>query len=214
MNNKNDSVKIILIIAIVVIAGYFLFKTMSNRQAGQAGLVVVGTPVHTEGSPCTLPDGTQGVYDANGSCVHASPPYFWVTFEFSFLEDWYISSSGHGKWYTMAYTGNNGGTTGGTQLLWGQGNCPTILPSQTSKCVSMKLPGGMTPATLDLGMRTKVGQQLSSVGFGGDLAIARQASSQDINVLAALSTLKGLGTSTTGLKAFSVTASSTMPVAK
>ena len=36
---KSDSLKVILIIVLVAVAGFFLYKTMSNRQAGQAGLV-------------------------------------------------------------------------------------------------------------------------------------------------------------------------------
>ena len=36
---KNDSLKVILIVVLVAVAGFFLYKTMSNRQVGQAGLV-------------------------------------------------------------------------------------------------------------------------------------------------------------------------------
>ena len=37
---KNDSLKIALIVAVIAIAGYFLYTTMTNRQAGQTGMIL------------------------------------------------------------------------------------------------------------------------------------------------------------------------------
>lgn len=208
MNNKNDSVKIILIIALVIIAGYFLFKTMSNRQAGQAGLVVVGNPVHTEGSPCTLPDGTQGIYDANGNCVYPTP-YWWWHFDLDYGWNWWeVDRVGHPQ-MAVAFTGNTGAGTGTGNFIWGQGSCPTLVLSVGGSCVMVKLPGSMTPLTMDMTMAAKVNQQLNNTGFMTNATLAKQTSPQDMSVLAAMNTLRMAAMSPSSLKTVSVTSGTT-----
>lgn len=64
MNKNLDSIKTLVIIVLVIIAGYFVYKNYSDRQALQSGMIYVRTcTIHTNHGDF---QGTQVYNDVTG----------------------------------------------------------------------------------------------------------------------------------------------------
>ena len=64
---KNDSLKIVLIVAIIAIAGYFLYTNFAKTDAGQQGAVISGTSTTTSNPNNKNCSPAPGVYYGGGA---------------------------------------------------------------------------------------------------------------------------------------------------